>query len=291
MEPGDLRVNDRVAGVVILYQPPGSVLTNVQTYLKDVGVLFVWDNSPECCQSRVGTLRQFDRVVYFTEGRNVGIARALNVAAKRAMKEGFDFLLTMDQDSYASDGMIGTMLSLAANDTSIGLITPFHLDRNAPQLPPVEDVEPVVTAMTSGNLVRLSAHEKVGGFMEKLFIDYVDIEFCLRLQIKGFSVIRANRAILSHEEGHFTNRRFFGLTVHPTNHGPARYYYRTRNRIYLRRLYGHRFPLYFRHDRRVYWRSVLKMLMYETQRCHKLVMIVRGLSAWLRNDFESISIP
>jgi rhamnosyltransferase len=55
--------------------------------------------------------------------------------------------------------------------------------------------------MTSGNLIHLTAHKIIGGFNEKLFIDYIDHEYCPRLHINGFSVIRANKAMLFHKVG------------------------------------------------------------------------------------------
>ena len=124
--------------------------------------------------------------------------------------------------------------------------------------------------------------------MEKLFIDYVDVEYCMRLQIHGFSVLRANRAVLLHRLGGMTSRRFLGLTVHPVDHSPSRYYYQTRNRFYIRALYGDRFPEYFRLDLKAFRRGILKMLLYEKQRRRKLVMIWRGFLALRRNDFSPI---
>jgi len=88
-------------------------------------------------------------------------------------------------------------------------------------VPPEPDVEPLAAALTSGNLLRLAAFKETGGFMEKLFIDYVDVEYCMRLQIHGFSVLRANRAVLLHRLGGMTSRRFLGLTVHPVDHSPS----------------------------------------------------------------------
>jgi len=36
----------RIAGVVTLYHPPPSVIGNIGTYLPEVDVLYVFDNSP-----------------------------------------------------------------------------------------------------------------------------------------------------------------------------------------------------------------------------------------------------
>ena len=91
-------------------------------------------------------------------GGNIGIARALNISANEAIQAGYSYLLTMDQDSAASEAMIQDMLRCAANQSAVGLISPFHQDRNAPKVPPETDVEPIVVAMTSGNLLNLAAY-------------------------------------------------------------------------------------------------------------------------------------
>jgi rhamnosyltransferase len=288
MTPRDPGPAGRVAGVVILYHPQDSVLGNVRTILPDVGILYVWDNSPGDCLPVVEALQRLEKISYLTEGGNAGVARPMNIAARKAAAEGYEFLLTMDQDSYATDGMIPTMLSFAGQDLSIGLITPYQLDRNVRLTPPGEDVERMDTALTSGNLVRLEAHASVGGFLEKLFIDYVDTEYCLRLRTAHFGVVRVNRAILSHAEGSHTTRKFFGVTVYPANHSPARFFYRARNRLYLRRLYRDIFPEFIGLVDKLYWRTIIKMLLYEKQRAKKLVMAWRGLNAFRRGDYSPV---
>jgi len=52
-----------------------------------------------------------EKVRYLTAGTNSGIGTALNTAGRMAVQEGYEYLLTMDQDSVASVGMIRTMLA------------------------------------------------------------------------------------------------------------------------------------------------------------------------------------
>ncbi len=287
MIPDNRRPDVRIAAVVVMFQPQESLISNVMTYLPDVGVLYVWDNSPGESKSVVQETTRLPRAMYLTEGKNVGVARALNVAAGKACGAGYKYLLTMDQDSAASNDMIQMMLADAGEDPLIGLISPFHLDRNAPLPPPGRGVEVVDAAMTSGNLVNLEAHRKIGGFMDELFIDYVDTEYCLRLRANGFRVVRVNRAILSHAEGHYTPRSFFGITVYPTNQIPERLYYRARNRLCVTRRYRDRFPEFVKFMDKMYWRTLIKMLLYEKRRPAKLFMVCRGFLAYWLGDFSS----
>ena len=55
-----------------------------------------------------------------------------------------------------------------------------------------------MTVMTSGNLLNIAAHKKVGGFDEKYFIDCVDWEYCLKLNTMNYQVLTLNDIELNH---------------------------------------------------------------------------------------------
>lgn len=278
--------HSRIAGVVVLYQPEDSVVDNVATYIRDLEILFVFDNSPDESKRVVQRILRFDNTRYITKGSNVGIATAFNIAAGVAQQEGFDYLLTMDQDSAAYENMIPTMVSAIGHCRSIGLITPFHVDRNAPMTPPNIEKEKVVVAMASGNLLNLEAYARCGSFLDKLFIDSIDTEYCLRLQTLGYDVVRVNTALLSHAMGKFTCRTFLWRKVYPSNYSPIRHYYQTRNRFHIRRLYREKFPDYFAKDLKLFWATLVKVLLYEQERWRKLRMILKGYLAYHRDDFS-----
>ena len=279
-----------IAAVVVIYQPQDSLLNNVLTYAGEVQTLYVFDNSPGLSGSVVERVRKLQNAQYLTEGRNVGVAAALNLAARRAIEEGHEFLLTMDQDSFCYPDMVSLLVSKARETRSAGLVSPFLIDRNAPVDPPEKESELVTTAISSGSVMNLEVFKKVGGFLDNLFIDGVDTEYCLRLQVRGFSVIRVNRALLSHAIGTLETRNLFGFIVHPTHHKPARFYYQARNSVYLRKHYRTQFPEYFRLERRYRMGRIVKMLLYETDRFQKAVMLLRGTIAGWRNDFSIIAI-
>jgi rhamnosyltransferase len=277
----------RIAAVVILFHPQESVVENIQSYLPHAEKLFIFDNSPSASKHVLDRIGRADKIHYLTENKNVGIGVALNSAARNAIEEGYDYLLTMDQDSAAAEDMIALMVSVENKYSSVGMVVPLHHVENDSTSAPAHEEECVLTTMTSGNLVNLAAYKNIGGYDEKLFIDYVDHDYCLRLQLNGFSVVRANKAILYHRVGSLAERKFLWWNVHPTNHHPARLYYQTRNRFYLRRLYGNKFPEYFRNDNKAFWKNIVKIVLFEEHRVRKLAMICRGGIALWRNDFTS----
>jgi rhamnosyltransferase len=44
-----------------------------------------------------------DNVLYYPNYQNFGIAKALNIGCQKALDEGYEWVLTMDQDSFWSN--------------------------------------------------------------------------------------------------------------------------------------------------------------------------------------------
>ena len=278
----------RLAAVVVLYHPDSSVPDNIRSYLSSVDLLYIFDNSPSESRSVVEEFKGFQNVQYVTNGKNVGLADALNTVARMALDDRFEYLLTMDQDSKVDPGMVEKLAAAGETEISAGIISPLHIVEDD-ILPDISgDTEYVLTAMTSGNLLKLDVFKKVGGFDGRLFIDYIDHEYCLRLYMNGYKVLRVNSAELLHKVGDLKKRRFIYFTVHPSYHSPQRWYYQTRNRSYIWKKYGNDFPGYCRADRWRYIKNFVKMLVFEDKRMKKLKMICLARKAFSNDDFSNI---
>jgi rhamnosyltransferase len=141
--------------------------------------------------------------------------------------------------------------------------------------------------MTSGNLLNLSAYQVVGPFLDELFIDFVDVEFCLRLRQKGFLVVQANRAILKHNLGNITNVKILFKQLRTSNHSPLRRYYITRNRFFVWNKY-HEFDVAkeaIAKDKVSFRGEIRNILLMEKYKIAKLAMIVKGYFDYKRNVF------
>jgi rhamnosyltransferase len=278
-----------VAAGVVLYHPSQTMITNMMSYIQSVHEIMIYDNSPAASKTLVESLKNKVAFHYMTSGQNIGIAKALNELATAASAKGYQYLLTMDQDSSFGSSDLKMLQTIANSDSKIGIVTPLHIVEKDCSSEIHGEYEEVLTAMTSGNLLNLQVWKEIGGFDEKLFIDYVDHEYCMRMRLKGYKVIRANTVQLEHAVGELQQRYFFLHTVHPTNHSPFRFFYQTRNRFYLRQIYGKDYPEYFKRDLVMYWRGIAKMLIYENNKWAKLRMTVKGFLAFMRNDFTPLS--
>jgi rhamnosyltransferase len=105
------------------------------------------------------------------------------------------------------------------------------------------EVSVVGSAITSGNLVKVSLFDEVGLYDESFFIDCVDFDFCVRLRQAGRSIHRVSAAVMHHQLG--TRREIPAfLRRYYSEHSPLRRYYSSRNTLYMMKRYLRRFPMF-----------------------------------------------
>lgn len=275
------REEHAIAAVVVLYRPDASVIDNVASYADQVSRVFAVDNSEQPEPGFEERLTAIGNVTYTANGANLGIATALNVGVRTAIAEGYDHLLTMDQDSTATPGMVAALAECMDTDTGIGLVSPVH--QQVGGIPRVVDAgcRDVLTAMTSGNLVRAEAYEAVEGFMDELFIDQVDNEFCLHLHRAGFRVVETGDATLVHRVGD-VRKHHFPYPAYSMNHSALRRYYIARNRFTVGEMYRSEYPEFRAFELAELRKDMVKIVLYEKQKRLKLRMISRGIRDYRR---------
>ncbi len=273
----------KIAGVVILYFPGENIIENINSYIDQTDYLIISDNSDELNINVKSYFEKNNKVEYIFNKGNFGVATCLNLAANKAIEKGFDYLLTMDQDSKAPANLVDRLFKKVTESTQFGIASPLHSNKFNTHLKKINDSEEYVnTIMTSGNLLSLKAYNSVGPFQEDFFIDYVDIEYCFRLKKYGYKVVRLNDLILEHDEGNLTIKKMFSKVFYPINNTPLRYYYKTRNLFYLRNLYKHEFKDLLRIEGLVYIKNIGKMILFEDHKFQKINMILTGILDYIR---------
>ena len=193
--------------------------------------------------------RSFDLLTLM---ENRGIAAALNAGFDWAYRHGAEFVVTFDQDSEPAPDMIVELVqawqTLARQGVAVGAIGPEQVDsrtaRRAAFIAPIRwrrnklspadgQVVEVDHLITSGCLTTAQAWRQTGPYLDELFIDYVDIEWCLRLRHNGLRVFGLGGAILYHAMGDDV-KDWRGQQI--PHHSPLRHYYLMRNGAYLQRL-------------------------------------------------------
>jgi len=276
-----------VAAVVVLYRPGDDVFDCIESYSEQVKRIYLVDNSESPDSGRFRDYCQNRPVEYLALGDNYGIAKALNIGAERAIAAGFDFLLTMDQDSRAAPDMVKQMYAVGEKIgwQSISMLAPMHRigwDHEKT----TGEYFPVVTAWTSGCLVNLLAYRAIGPFEEKLFIDFVDHEYCLRSKKNGFQIVKVVNANLFHNIGE--NLRvvnILGKNIFITNHSVVRRYYITRNRFYVYLRYLRYSPGFCFFDFFRFFSEIITIIVFERDRIKKMKMISCGILDFLRGSY------
>lgn len=252
----------KICSVTILYKPSDAVADYIATYAPFVDFLYIINNSNTDLQDLVTLINQKTsntKIEFINSKENAGIATSLNVACKLAVKNGYDWILTMDQDSYFVNATFFDQARPLLPEQNIGIIAasyygkiPFKNDYSA-------NFNQLLIALTSGNLVNLSAWGKIHGFDEKLFIDEVDNDFCLRLKQRQLLVLGSKQIFLQHSLGlEFSIRPLFTKKSRQIGiHAPFRMYFTVRNGLYVSFKYFLESPFFSFHR----WKNLVTKLL------------------------------
>ncbi len=265
----------KLASMVTLYKPTKDNIKNIENYIDSVDKIYVFDNTDGVDNSKM--LPKSKKIVYITEKENKGIAYSMNECAKRAIDDGYKYLLTMDQDSRMNSDIIKNMLSFLENtkEKKIGLISPYQ-DINSNDDLGDNEYDDVIEMMTSGNIISLDAYTKIGGFKSWLFIDCVDTDYCMNLHKHGYKVLRLNKIIMKHDLGNLEVHRLFNKEYPCYNHNPMRRYYIVRNNLYIYDMYHDIYPEYCDRLIRIQKGQIKRIIAFEKNKFNKLKMMYKG---------------
>jgi len=274
----------KLAATVVLYNPDISVLNNIRTYIDDIDLLIIADNSDIPNTQLLSKLKKLgNKIQLISFGENLGIAKALNTAARLAVDKGYSHLLTMDQDSSFDKINISYLKNTALKNIRMkfAVIAPvftLKTERVKRIRSNSEILDEVKSVITSGCILNLEVFNYVGGFCDKLFIDQVDHEFCLRARKKGYKTYILRDCFLKHNLGESVNVKFLFFKTRVTNHNYIRRYYMTRNGLYLAAHYWNEIP----ETIRKMTADIFKMIIFEKNRIKKLRSVVLGIFDFIR---------
>jgi len=276
----------KLGAVVILYHPDGSLKDRLLTYLPYVEKLFIFDNSENTVpRDLLADLPSPDKVSYYTDNENRGIAVRLNQAIQMAINEQFDWLLTMDQDSYFANQNFSNFLNCLKNypeNNNVAVFGVQYLDA-ALQAAACHAVT-TNHLITSGSILNLSLFPLIGNFDEKLFIDQVDSEYCYRAILKSYKIVQFENIYLQHNLGQQSIHRSlksFKKTKRSL-HSPLRLYYMTRNYLYMRSKYQKDFPVEITELKEDLLNRIKNNFLYSPERFSVIKNVLSGIIDYKR---------
>ena len=231
-------MTNAVCAGIVLYNPQIARLrTNIDAIFQQVPLIILVDNGSDNLDEIEKLKLEFNSVVLISNNVNLGIAFALNQICDEADHNGFEWVLTLDQDTVCPISLIDTLYKHIGKD--VGIVCPAVYEGwDIEKKQEINSVEEISACMTSASLTRISAWKKVAGFRTDYFIDFVDNEFCMKLRNERFKIIRVNDCSISHELGDSKTIKLFGLfPIRCSEHKPWRFYYMARNNIVFIREY------------------------------------------------------
>ena len=260
----------KLLAVVVAYHPDvNDFVRNVNSYVNDVDLLLIWNNSPK--DSDLSSLfGDKSKVRVMDEGRNCGLPYAYNRAIEVAEREGYTHVMTMDQDSCFScfSEYRQQMEALGTDD-----MTTLPMEYETP----ISCITEVPHCAQSACVHSMNMIRKVGPFREDFFIGMVDVEMQLRAKENGYKIYKLPVSPMEHHIGSGRTESVAGKVVHLGDYGPLRHYYDSRNRILMWREfpYDYNFKGKARHlfGR---FKVCVKILVFEKNKWAKISAIVRG---------------
>lgn len=226
---------------------------------------------------------------------NRGIAAALNQGVHWTAEQGFEWVLTLDQDSLVAGDLVAKLSAVYRGfpeKEKLAIIGSNYKDPNSGRLVlragnnGQRSWEERRTIITSGSLISLRAFSAIGPFREEFFIDCVDLEYCLRARAGGFKVVLAREPLMQHTIGAATLHKLPWKTTGTSNHSPARRYYMTRNHLVLVREYLPQEPVWAFSTLYSRLKSTVLMCLFEKDRVCKLKYTAIGAFDGMLSKFD-----
>lgn len=287
---------EKIAAGIVTYNPHIQRLKeNIEAVIAQVDLVIIVDNGSENIEELKKAWEAHEKIQLICNKENKGIAAALNQILNCSIEKGYNWTLTLDGDSVVPGNMVEQYRKYMGKE-KVAMIVPVICDRVMQEIDIRESKDGEYTyvenAITSGTLMRNSIWQEVGGFTEKLFIDYVDFDYCMKVRLAGYGILRVNAVRLLHELGNATEIKLFSMLAkcckkgspwerrflelrYTTNHSPKRLYYVTRNQYYYINHYGEHFDAKrLERGMKIGW--VVK-LIFEKQKIAKFKAICQGI--------------
>jgi len=229
--------------IMVTYNPDLDTLRNALSSISpQVTFTIIIDNTiggfPELQKFEANNVK----IIFFND--NMGIAYAQNIGIKMALKENVEYILLSDQDTLYPDDYVSNMVSSFDNLQKIAAVAPIFIDavKNSNEgfiaispfgfkrIFPKNGKHRIRQAISSGSVLNAKYLEDIGLMDEKLFIDWVDLEWCWRAGKKGYKIIGNADVEIHHQLGDTA----LSIGFREINlRSPIRHYYITRNAFHL----------------------------------------------------------
>lgn len=233
-------MNKRIAAGIVLYNPDTDRLRLcLESICFQVEKVFLIDNSSRNLRQIETLLKGYPKCDLRMNSENKGIAAALNQLMEIADRENYQWVLTLDDDSVCDKDMVEKLENCIGYCTA-GIICAEAVDEKMSDSRKENFSEKtgdiyreIRNCITAGSLTNVAIWKKTGGFDSRMFIDFVDVEYCARLRENGYKIIQVPGTYVYQQYGNISGSfSLFGKKYYLFNYSPVRIYYSVRNQIY-----------------------------------------------------------
>ncbi|MEJ5300071.1 MAG: glycosyltransferase family 2 protein [Thermodesulforhabdaceae bacterium] len=233
----------KVGAIIVTYKPDLEVFRNcIESLIHQCRKLYVVDNTPNSyLKPKIFNNHENLEIIYL--GTNRGIACAQNVGIKKALEEKIDYILISDQDTVYPSDFVEKMME-CFKEKNVAAAGPLFVNMHTGKLEgfvirskfgfkkiyPAFGKHEVFHLISSGTIINATCLNDVGLMMEKLFIDWIDMEWCWRAIKKGYKIVGNADVTVQHRLGDSAAKVMWRFVY---QRSPTRSYYITRNAVFL----------------------------------------------------------
>ena len=211
--------------------------------------------------------RDFPEVTVLETGSNLGFTGGNNVGIRHALECGSDYIFLLNNDTTVEPCALSTLVAAAQAEPGFGLLAPvihcfyppreiwfadsrLELHRGAAwhdnSRQPERTHQPYEVPWATGcaMLIRAALLRELGGFDDRYYLSWEDVDLCLRVRKAGLAIATVPAARIYHKGGRSGQRMPDG-----------QYYYTVRNSLLLIREHL-KWPVYPAAALQILWLSL-----------------------------------
>ncbi len=261
----------RILVILVTYKPEEEILKrNIEAFIDYVDKILIWENTP-LEEARKYRYVEHSKIEYVGNGKNSGLSLPFNYALNYGLQNGYDFMMTMDQDSIWQNFEKFRDAVFLSSFVETSIFCPSQ------QLNKLGvNFEIIDKCINSGSFASLKLLYSIGGYANTFFLDAIDHELCARAMAFGTKIIKVNCASLQQQYGSNKQHVLMGIKYSTRDYSAKRLYGLVRNTKMVTTMYPNHKGVK-RELRKLYLRKfIFNILFFENNKFGKIFSIIKG---------------